>query len=511
MSSSNSRNRSRSPLRKPNESMNTSSDTINREAVEKDKQRSMKPHVVPEKEAVNSEAAVNSNNQHNTSGNDSSLDSNTLKHNSAQKISYVSTNSKTYVNPVTGKTERKFSNRCRLFIGNIADMKEEEFKKMFEKYGEYTEAYLNKEKAFGFIKMDTRMAAEAAKNALDGSMRKGRNLTVRFASLSTAIHVSNLGPLVSNEMLEKAFSIFGDVERAVVVVDDRGRSKGYGRVEFARKGNATSALQKTSENFFMIGRSPRPVFTKQQEQTDWEDGLLEKSVERMPMYSSERDAGGRFAPAGTFEHEWCKKWKELDELKRTQFEALENEFKEAEEKLELDMAQAVTDYEAEIKHRELMVQQAELHRKEEMMRQEMIRRQAMEMRRHDEARLREDMRRREEIRIQEDILRRQQDELFRRQQLEEAAILHRPRAPLPHGIGLRQPVPPMFLRPGLTPVHNLSPRVPIPFAPRIPLSPEVRFRGMMGYEIDGDRGRRSMDRGDRSGSRYLDHKPRDRY
>lgn len=98
------------------------------------------------------------------------------------------------------------------------------------------------------------MAAEAAKNALDGSMRKGRNLTVRFASLSTAIHVSNLGPLVSNEMLEKAFSIFGDVERAVVVVDDRGRSKGYGRVEFARKGNATSALQKTSENFFMIGR-----------------------------------------------------------------------------------------------------------------------------------------------------------------------------------------------------------------------------------------------------------------
>lgn len=153
MSSSNSRNRSRSPIRKPNETINTSSDTINREAMEKDKQRSMKPHVVPEEEAVNSEAAVNSNNQHNTSGNDSQFDSNTLKHNSTQKISYVSTNSKTYVNPVTGKTERKFSNRCRLFIGNIADMKEEEFKKMFEKYGEYTEAYLNKEKAFGFVKM----------------------------------------------------------------------------------------------------------------------------------------------------------------------------------------------------------------------------------------------------------------------------------------------------------------------------------------------------------------------
>ena len=69
-------------------------------------------------------------------------------------------------------------------------MNEDEFTKMFEKYGEYSEAYVNKDKSFGFIKMDTRMAAEAAKNALDGSVRKGRNLTVRFATLSTAIHVS---------------------------------------------------------------------------------------------------------------------------------------------------------------------------------------------------------------------------------------------------------------------------------------------------------------------------------
>ncbi|CAB3998521.1 paraspeckle component 1-like isoform X1 [Paramuricea clavata] len=199
------------------------------------------------------------------------------------------------------------------------------------------------------------MAAEAAKNALDGSMRKGRNLTVRFASLSTAIHVSNLGPLVSNEMLEKAFSAFGDVERAVVVVDDRGRSKGYGRVEYARKGNALNALQKTNEGFFMIGRSPRPVFTKQQEQTDDEEGLLEKSIERQPMYFSERDAGARFAPAGTFEYEWCQKWKQLDEMKRTQLEALEKQFKEAEDKLETDMVQAVADYEAEINRRGIVI------------------------------------------------------------------------------------------------------------------------------------------------------------
>lgn len=98
------------------------------------------------------------------------------------------------------------------------------------------------------------MNAEAAKNALDGSSRRGRTLVVRFASKSAALHVSNLGPLVSNEMLVKAFSTFGDVERAVVVVDDRGRSKGYGVVEFARKSSAINAMQRTNEGFFMIGR-----------------------------------------------------------------------------------------------------------------------------------------------------------------------------------------------------------------------------------------------------------------
>ena len=66
---------------------------------------------------------------------------------------------------------------------------------------------------------------------------------------------------------------------------------------------------------------------------------------------SERDAGARFAPVGTFEHEWCQKWKQLEEMKRTQLESLEKQFKEAEDKLETDMVQAVADYEAEVNRR----------------------------------------------------------------------------------------------------------------------------------------------------------------
>lgn len=58
---------------------------------------------------------------------------------------------------------------------------------------------------------DYRTNAEKAKRELDGQMRKGRMLKIRFAPIAAAIKVKNLTPFVSNELLEYAFSIFGDV------------------------------------------------------------------------------------------------------------------------------------------------------------------------------------------------------------------------------------------------------------------------------------------------------------
>ena len=42
-------------------------------------------------------------------------------------------------------------------------------------------------------------------------------------------------------------------------------------------------------------------------------------------------------------------------MKRTQLESLEKQFKEAEDKLETDMVQAVADYEAEINRRGIAI------------------------------------------------------------------------------------------------------------------------------------------------------------
>ena len=104
------------------------------------------------------------------------------------------------------------------------------------------------------VLQDTRRNAETAKASIDMMQKKGRILRCRFATHAAALKVINLGPLTSNDVLEQAFSQFGDVERAVVVCDDRGRSKGYGIVEFARKSNAHTAMQKINEGLFLLGR-----------------------------------------------------------------------------------------------------------------------------------------------------------------------------------------------------------------------------------------------------------------
>lgn len=52
------------------------------------------------------------------------------------------------------RPERKFTGRCRLFLGNLPnDMTEDEFKKLFVPFGESTEHFLNSGRGFGFVRM----------------------------------------------------------------------------------------------------------------------------------------------------------------------------------------------------------------------------------------------------------------------------------------------------------------------------------------------------------------------
>lgn len=51
-------------------------------------------------------------------------------------------------------SEKKFSGRNRLYIGNLTnDVTDEEIQTMFRKYGEISELFVNKEKSFAFLRM----------------------------------------------------------------------------------------------------------------------------------------------------------------------------------------------------------------------------------------------------------------------------------------------------------------------------------------------------------------------
>ncbi|XP_035265052.1 paraspeckle component 1-like [Anguilla rostrata] len=302
--------------------------------------------------------------------------------------------------------EKTFTQRCRLFVGNLpTDLTEEDFRKLFAKYGEASEVFINRDRGFGFIRLETRTLAEIAKAELDGIVMRNRPIRVRFATHGSALTVRNLSPVVSNELLEQAFSQFGPVERAIVEVDDRGRPTGKGFVEFASKPAARKALDRCTDGAFLLTTTPCPAIVEPTDQFDDEDGLPEKILQKSAQYHKEREKPPRFAQPGTFEFEYSSRWKALEEMEKQQREQVERNISEAKEKLEAEMEAARHEHQLMMMRQDLMRRQEELRHLEELRNQELQKRKQIEMRHEEERRRREQMMRQseqEEMRHQTD-------------------------------------------------------------------------------------------------------------
>lgn len=335
-------------------------------------------------------------------------------------------------------TERKFQNKCRLYIGNVSsEITEEELLELFKPFGESTELFLNKEKNFSFIRMDYKSNAEKAKNTIDGLFIKGRPIKVRFAPINAAIRVKCLNSAVTNELLELAFSIFGEIERAVVLVDDRGNSKNEGIIEFTRKPAAAQALKRCQEGVFFLTQSLKPVIAEPLDLVDDEDGLSERTISKKSTdYFKQRSIGPRFATVGSFEFEYGTRWKQLYELFKQKEEALQKELRLEEEKLDAQMEFARYENETEILREQLRQREADRERQKQEW--EMKERHAEEQRRCDE----EAMRRQTEemhLRMQ------QQDEELRRRHQENSIFMteHMRNSAAPAPPGYSPPVDPL--------------------------------------------------------------------
>lgn len=65
----------------------------------------------------------------------------------------------------------------------------------------------------------------------------------------------------------------------------------------------------------------------------------------------EREAPPRFAQGGTFEEEFARRWKALDDLEKHQRDQMEKTIQAAKEKLEMEMENAIQE------HRNLLMKQ----------------------------------------------------------------------------------------------------------------------------------------------------------
>ncbi|EDW23913.1 GL23854 [Drosophila persimilis] len=312
--------------------------------------------------------------------------------------------------PVEVPEETKFSGRNRLYVGNLTgDITDNELREMFKPYGEIGEIFSNIEKNFTFLKVDYHVNAEKAKRALDGTMRKGRQLRVRFAPNATILRVRNLTPFVSNELLYKSFEIFGPIERASITVDDRGKHTGEGIVEFAKKSSANACLRFCNEKCFFLTASLRPCLVEPMEVNDDNDGLPEKALnKKLQEFNQERSVGPRFADLNSFEHEYGSRWKQLHDLYKSKQDTLKRELKMEEEKLDAQMQYARYEQETELLRQELRKREVDNERKK--IEWEMREKQAEEMRKRDE-----DTMRRHQTEMQTRMAR-QEEDMRRRQQ-----------------------------------------------------------------------------------------------
>lgn len=305
--------------------------------------------------------------------------------------------------------EKTFTQRSRLFVGNLpTGITEDDLEKLFEKYGKASEIFINKERGFGFIRLETRIIAEIARAELDDFIFKGRPIRVRFATHGAALTVKNLPEFISNELLEEAFAVFGQIERAVVIVDDRGRPTGKGIVEFTSKPAARKALDKCNESAYLLTAFPRPITVEPMDQFDEEEGLSEKLINKNQQYHKEREQPPRFAQPGTFEYEYAMRWKALMEMEKQQYEMVDRNMKEAQEKLEAEMEAARHEHQVMLMRQDLLRRQEELRRMEELHSQEVQKRKQAELRQEEDRRRRE-----EEMRMRNEEMMKRQQEGFR--------------------------------------------------------------------------------------------------
>ncbi|EER32008.1 polyadenylate-binding protein [Candida tropicalis MYA-3404] len=225
------------------------------------------------------------------------------------------------------KFEEMKANFTNIYVKNIdLAYTEEEFEKLFAPYGKITSIYLEKDqdgksKGFGFVNFEEHDAAVKAVEELNDKEINGQKIyvgraqkkrermeelkkqyeAIRLEKLAkyqgVNLFVKNLDDSIDSEKLEEEFKPFGTITSAKVMVDDAGKSKGFGFVCFTTPEEATKAI--TEMNQRMVNN--KPLYVALAQRKDVRRSQLEQQIQarnQMRMQNAAAAGGlpGQFMP-----------------------------------------------------------------------------------------------------------------------------------------------------------------------------------------------------------------------
>lgn len=217
-----------------------------------------------------------------------------------------------------GESGLKYTN---VFVKNFGEhLDQEKLSAMFSKFGEITSAVVmtdaqGKPKGFGFVAFADQDAAGQAVEKLNDSILEGTDCKLsvcraqkkseRSAELKRKyealkqervqryqgvnLYVKNIEEDLNDDGLRDHFSSFGTITSAKVMVDENGRSKGFGFVCFEKPEEATAAV--TDMNSKMIGAKPLYVALAQRKE-DRRAQLASQYMQRLATLRMGQQASG---------------------------------------------------------------------------------------------------------------------------------------------------------------------------------------------------------------------------
>ncbi|THG95854.1 hypothetical protein EW026_g5873, partial [Hermanssonia centrifuga] len=150
-------------------------------------------------------------------------------------------------------------------------------------------------KGYGFVHYETAEAADTAIKAVNGMLLNDKKVYVghhiskkeRQSKLDeirahfTNIYVKNLDPEVTQEEFTQLFEQFGLVTSAVVSVDDEGKSKGFGFVNFENHEEAQQAVDALHDSDYkgrklFVSRAQKKAEREEELRRSYEQAKMEK-------------------------------------------------------------------------------------------------------------------------------------------------------------------------------------------------------------------------------------------